>query len=105
MSTGVEIVSLGGSGGFGMNATLLVCEGQSLLIDYGTGFPTGVPAGVAKIVSDVSMVVDQLPAPSAIVITHGHDDHAAGVAFLPESWRKAPIHGPAFALALVAALP
>lgn len=102
MSAGLEIVSLGGCGGFGMNATLLVSEGRSLLVDYGTGFPSGIPAGVSKIVSDVAMVEDQLPAPSAIVVTHGHDDHAAGIAFLPESWRHAPLHGPAFALALVA---
>ncbi|NJN65078.1 MAG: hypothetical protein HC882_09495 [Acidobacteria bacterium] len=39
MNDAVEIISLGGCGGFGMNATLFVAGDEGILVDFGTGFP------------------------------------------------------------------
>jgi ribonuclease J len=101
MSDHLEIISLGGSGGFGMNATLLVQGGDGLLVDYGSGFPGPVPAGVNRLVPDGEAVVDRCERLRGIVLTHGHDDHAAAIPHLPAPWSGVPVHGPRLALALV----
>lgn len=95
----VEIISLGGSGGFGLNATLYVADGEGLLVDYGTGFWNGDFGGVARLVPDGGAFVDRCERLHGIVLTHGHDDHHAALAFLPAAWRDVPIYGPPLALA------
>lgn len=43
MSEPLRIVTLGGCGGFGLNATLFVYGGDAVLVDFGIGFPRGAP--------------------------------------------------------------
>ncbi|MBP7149797.1 MAG: ribonuclease J [Acidobacteria bacterium] len=94
----LEIISLGGCGGFGMNSTLYLAGDRAILVDFGIGFPRGFPVGVAQVVPDARPLLDRCPRLDAVFITHGHDDHAAGLPHLPEPWRSAPVYAPPLAL-------
>lgn len=98
MSGITEIVSLGGCGGFGMNATLFGSGDSAILVDFGIGFPRDVLPGAARVVPDPTPLVDRWPRLDAIVITHAHDDHAGALAYLPDAWGAAPVHGTPLAL-------
>ncbi|GAB4372224.1 MAG: ribonuclease J [Acidobacteriota bacterium] len=100
MTAPLEIVSLGGTGGFGMNATLYLAGDEGLLVDFGTGFPHGVPAGIARMVPDVRAVAERWPRLRGIALTHGHDDHVGALGYLPVPWRDAPVHGTPLTLAI-----
>ncbi|MDQ7006298.1 MAG: ribonuclease J [Acidobacteriota bacterium] len=99
MNSALEIVSVGGSGGFGQNATLLVWERVGLLIDFGIGFPRGAPVGATRVVPDAEPLVGRCERLAGIVLTHAHDDHAAGLAWLPAAWQGATVYGSAWTLA------
>lgn len=102
MGTTLEVYSLGGCGGFGMNAALVVCERRGLLLDFGIGFPRTPLPGVSLTVADATPVAERVPDLAGIVLTHGHDDHAAGLPYLPRAWSGAPVYGPGLALAAAA---
>ncbi len=94
----VEIYSLGGCGGFGMNATLYVCGDDGLLVDFGLGLPKSPSLGVSQIVPDPSPLLARCPRLVAVLLTHAHDDHVGALAHLPVAWRTAPVYGPGLAI-------
>ncbi len=100
-SDAIEIITLGGCGGFGMNATLVIHERRALLIDYGIGFPGADRPGVAALVVDPSPIMQRVEHLEAVVLTHAHDDHIGGVPHLPQAWRHAPFIGAPLTLAAV----
>lgn len=100
MSGGLEIISLGGCGGFGQNATLLIWEGRGLLVDFGIGFPKGVPVGASRVVPQAEPLLERCDRFLGVALTHAHDDHAAGLAYLPSSWAQAPVYGTPYTLAV-----
>lgn len=98
MSEPLRIVTLGGCGGFGLNATLFVYGDDAVLVDFGIGFPRGAPTGISQLVPDAGPLLDRIPRLRGVILTHGHDDHAAALPYLPDPWRQAPVYGPPFAL-------
>ena len=100
MAPALAIRSLGGSGGFGMNALLLTDGSTSVLVDYGAGFPHAGLPGVDRLVPDPTPILARHPQLDAVLLTHGHDDHVAAVPFLPPAWRSAPLIGSPLSIAL-----
>ena len=93
----LEVVPLGGLGEFGMNMMALTWEDATILIDAGVMFPDSDLLGVDRIIPDLTYL--QQKRPSALVLTHGHEDHIGGVPHV------APlIQGPVYATALTRAL-
>ena len=94
----LEIVPLGGVGEFGMNMMVVACGDTAILVDAGVTFPEPELLGVDLIIPDFRPL-DRYTI-SALVLTHGHEDHIGAVAHvLP--YVKGPIYGTAFTLALV----
>ena len=94
----LEIVPLGGVGEFGMNMMVIACGDTAILVDAGVTFPEPELLGVDLIIPDFRPL--ERYTISALVLTHGHEDHIGAVAHvLP--YVKGPIYGTAFTLALV----
>jgi ribonuclease J len=94
----LEIIPLGGVGEFGMNMMVIACGGTAILVDAGVTFPEPELLGVDLIIPDLRPL--ERFTISALVLTHGHEDHIGAVAHvLP--YVKGPVYGTAFTLALV----
>jgi ribonuclease J len=95
----LEIVPLGGLGEFGMNMLALTWSGTTIIVDAGVMFPDPELLGVDLIIPDLTYL-QQKGRASALVLTHGHEDHIGAVPYvLP--YVDGPIYGTPLTLALV----
>jgi len=79
-----KLVALGGLGEFGANSLLLEDEGGGgVLVDAGAAFSDLAAFGVGYEVPDFGAL--GRAAPALAVVTHAHDDHIKGLAFLREA--------------------
>src|SRR5437868_1062073 len=95
------IVPLGGCGEFGRNVTAYLAGRQVVFADYGLELPDERAPGVDCLISDVRAFINRFGPPTAVVLTHGHEDHIGGVGYLLRLLnRKIPIYGRPLTLAL-----
>ena len=95
----LEIVPLGGLGEFGMNMLALSWGETTIVVDAGVMFPDPELLGVDRIIPDLTYL-QQKGRVSALVLTHGHEDHIGGVAHVVPLV-DGPVYGTALTLALV----
>lgn len=81
----LKIAFLGGLNEVGKNMTLYECNGDMLLVDCGLAFPDPEMFGVDLVIPDFTYVVENADKIKGILITHGHEDHIGGLAFLLKS--------------------
>jgi ribonuclease J len=83
----LRILPLGGVGEVGRNLTVVEWDDARLVVDCGIGFPHGPRAvgegAVEQLLPDVSYLAG-LPI-TAVVLTHGHDDHIGALPHLIRS--------------------
>src|SRR5919205_1253353 len=81
-----------------MNMMVVACGDTAILIDAGVMFPEPELLGVDLIIPDLRQL--QQYKLSALVLTHGHEDHVGAVAHvLP--FVTGPVYGTALTLALI----
>ncbi len=68
----------------GKNCTLLEYGDDLVLVDAGASFPGADEPGVDLLVPDASYVRDNAHRLRGIVLTHGHEDHIGGLAFVAQ---------------------
>jgi len=95
----LEIVPLGGLGEFGMNMLALSWGETTLVVDAGVMFPDPELLGVDRIIPDLAYL-QQKGRVSALILTHGHEDHIGGVAHVAPLV-DGPVYGTPLTLALV----
>ena len=100
---GLRVVPLGGLGEIGRNMTVLEHRGQLLVIDCGVLFPEEHQPGIDVILPDFTWIRDRLDKITAIVLTHGHEDHIGGVPYLLRERPDIPVVGSKLTLAFVQA--
>jgi ribonuclease J len=94
----LELIPLGGLGEFGMNMMVVACGDTAIVIDAGVMFPEPELLGVDLIIPDLRQL--QQYKLSALVLTHGHEDHIGAVPHvLP--YVDGPVYGTALTLAFV----
>jgi ribonuclease J len=98
----LEVVPLGGLGEFGMNMMAVSWGDTTILIDAGVMFPDPELLGVDFVIPDLTYLEQRTGKASALVLTHGHEDHIGAV---PHVIRHVdgPIFGTPLTLAFVAA--
>ena len=95
----VRIVFLGGLGEIGRNCFCLEVDGRILVVDCGLMFPDADMPGIDLVLPDFTYLRDNAERVEAVLLTHAHEDHAGGLAFLLRDI-AVPIYGSALSLAL-----
>jgi ribonuclease J len=100
MAPVLQVVPLGGLGEFGMNSMAVSTDVATLVIDAGVMFAGPELPGVDLLIPDLAYLHQCQPRPSALVLTHGHEDHIGGVPYI---WPliNGPVYGTPLTLALV----
>ena len=99
MSEPVSIVFLGGLGEIGRNCFCLEVEGRILVVDCGIMFPDVDMPGVDLVLPDFTYLRENADRVEAVFLTHAHEDHAGGLAFLLRDV-SVPIYGSPLSLGL-----
>ena len=96
----LQVVALGGLGEFGMNCMAVRWGDDIIVIDVGLMFPESELLGVDIVVPDITYLTQNRDKVRALILTHGHEDHIGGIAWLLGEL-NIPVYGTEFTLALV----
>ena len=95
----VRIVFLGGLGEIGRNCFCLEVEDRILVVDCGIMFPDVDMPGVDLVLPDFTYLRENAERVEGVFLTHAHEDHAGGLAFLLRDV-PVPIYGSPLSLGL-----
>lgn len=104
MSTGaggdaVRVVFLGGLGEIGRNCFCLEVGGRILVVDCGLMFPEADMPGIDLVLPDFTYLRENASRVEGVLLTHAHEDHHGGVAFLLRDV-PCPVYGSELTLSL-----
>ncbi|HMK99895.1 MAG TPA: ribonuclease J, partial [Acidimicrobiales bacterium] len=99
MADPVRITFLGGLGEIGRNCACLETAGRIVVLDCGVMFPDPDMPGIDLVLPDLTYLRDNAERVEAVVLTHGHEDHTGGLAYLLREL-TAPVYGSALTLGL-----
>ena len=100
INKGLHFLSLGGIGEIGANCYLYGCDGKWIMIDLGLSFADEKFPGIDLLVPKIDNIESIEKKLEAIIISHGHEDHAGAVAFLANKI-KCPVYATKFAKLLI----
>jgi ribonuclease J len=95
----VRVSFLGGLGEIGRNCAVIELGGRMVVLDCGVMFPEPDMPGIDLVLPDLSYLRDHAEAVEAVILTHGHEDHTGGLAFLLRDL-SVPVYGSALTLGL-----
>ena len=95
----VRVSFLGGLGEIGRNCACIEVDGRMVVLDCGIMFPDADMPGIDLVLPDLSYLRDHAEQVEAVVLTHGHEDHTGGLAFLLRDL-SVPVYGSALTLGL-----
>lgn len=98
--TPIRIIPLGGLNEIGKNMTVFECCNDMFILDCGLAFPDSEMPGVDIVLPDFTYVERNKEKLRGIVITHGHEDHIGGLAYLLKKV-DAPVYGSGMAIGLI----
>jgi ribonuclease J len=95
----VRITFLGGLGEIGRNCACIETAGRIVVLDCGVMFPDPDMPGIDLVLPDLSYLRHNAERVEAVVLSHGHEDHTGGLAYLLREL-SAPVYGSALTLGL-----
>jgi ribonuclease J len=95
----LEIIPLGGVGEFGMNCMAVRYGEDMIILDAGMGFPEESAYGVDVSVPDFDFLEDYRDHLSAIILTHGHEDHLGALPYILKKFNL-PVYASHFTVGL-----
>ncbi len=73
---------MGGLGEIGRNCACIEVDGRILVLDVGIMFPDPDMPGVDLVLPDFAYLRENAARVDGVVLTHGHEDHVGGLAYL-----------------------
>lgn len=98
--TPIKIIPLGGLNEIGKNMTVFECSNDMFILDCGLAFPDADMPGVDIVIPDFTYIERNQEKLRGIVLTHGHEDHIGGLAYLLKKV-NVPVYGTKLTLGLV----
>ncbi len=98
--TPVKIIPLGGLNEIGKNMTAFECSNDIFIVDCGLAFPDSEMLGVDIVIPDFTYIERNQAKVRGVVLTHGHEDHIGGLAYLLKKV-NVPVYGTKLTLGLV----
>jgi ribonuclease J len=99
LAESVRITFLGGLGEIGRNCACVELEGRIMLLDCGLMFPNLEMPGVDLVLPDFTYLRDNADRVEGCILTHGHEDHTGGLAYLLRDLAL-PVYGSPLTLGL-----
>ncbi len=96
----LKIIPLGGLNEIGKNMTVFSYGNDMFILDCGMAFPDEDMLGIDIVIPDFTFVVKNKDKIRGVVLTHGHEDHIGGLAYLLKEM-NIPIYGTNLTLGLV----
>ena len=96
----LKVIPLGGLGEIGLNMMLFEYDERILVVDAGLMFPEDFMPGVDLVIPDFQYLRENKEKLSAIILTHGHEDHIGAMPFFLREF-NIPIFGTKFTLELL----
>ncbi len=96
----LQIIPLGGLNEVGKNMTAFKYEEEIIIVDCGLAFPDADMLGVDLVLPDFTFVEANKSKIKALFITHGHEDHIGGVAYLLKKLNL-PVYGTRLTIGLI----
>jgi ribonuclease J len=95
----VRVSFLGGLGEIGRNCAVIEVDDRMVVLDCGIMFPDAEMPGIDLVLPDLSYLRDNAEKVEGVVLTHGHEDHTGGLAYLLRDL-SVPVYGSALTLGL-----
>ena len=78
----VRVSFLGGMNEIGKNMTVYEYKKDMFIVDCGLAFPGAELPGVDLVIPDFTYIEDNISKIRGLIVTHGHEDHIGGIAYL-----------------------
>ena len=78
----VRVAFLGGMNEIGKNMTVYEYKNDMFIVDCGLSFPGEELPGVDLVIPDFTYIEKNINRIRGLIITHGHEDHIGGIAYL-----------------------
>ncbi|HEX8681890.1 MAG TPA: ribonuclease J [Ardenticatenaceae bacterium] len=89
----LKIIPLGGAGEIGKNMTIYEYGDHIIIVDVGIMFPNDNMHGIDLVLPDWNYLKDKRDKVTAILLTHGHEDHIGSLPFfLKDGFANVPIY-------------
>lgn len=98
---GTRFFGLGGFQEIGKSTAVIEHDDQIFIVDAGIQFANGSLTGVKGIIPDYQYLIDNEDKIQGIFLTHGHEDHMGGIAYLIQNCNIKKIIAPSVGISYI----